>query len=123
MQSEIRASSHGGGRLHQTSEREVVMSSVSEFMRKLGFRRSSSAKPRRKRSAFAIEPLESRVMPAVTASFLPTAGLLTVFGDNANNTIDISRNAAGAILVNNGAVAVSGGVPTVANTAQINAFG
>ena len=58
---------------------------------------------------------------AVTASF--STGVLTVFGDSQNNTIPISRDAAGKILVNNGAVAVAGGTPTVANTALIQVFG
>jgi Ca2+-binding RTX toxin-like protein len=60
---------------------------------------------------------------AVTASFLPGAGTLSVFGDNLDNTITTSRNAAGTILVNGGAVAVQGGTPTVANTALIQVFG
>jgi Ca2+-binding RTX toxin-like protein len=60
---------------------------------------------------------------AVTASFLPNAATLTVFGDALNNTIVLSRNAAGNILVNGGAVAVVGGTPTVANTAVIQVFG
>ena len=50
-------------------------------------------------------------------------GVLTVFGDSLDNTITISRNAAGKILVNGGAVAVIGGTPTVANTSQIQVFG
>jgi Ca2+-binding RTX toxin-like protein len=75
------------------------------------------------RPAFCIEPLESRIMPAVTASFLPAAGILQVFGDSLSNTIEITRNAAGALLVNNGAVAIQGGVSTVANTAFIQLFG
>ena len=60
---------------------------------------------------------------AITATFLPGAGLLSVFGDSLDNTITISRNAAGTILVNGGAVAVIGGTPTVANTALIQVFG
>jgi Ca2+-binding RTX toxin-like protein len=58
---------------------------------------------------------------ATTATF--SNGVLTVFGDSASNSIVISRNAAGKILVNNGAVAVVGGSPTVANTARIRVFG
>jgi hypothetical protein len=58
---------------------------------------------------------------AVTASFSPPT--LTVLGDALNNVIDISRNAGGTILVNNGAVAVLGGTPTIANTAVIVVFG
>jgi Ca2+-binding RTX toxin-like protein len=69
------------------------------------------------------ESLENRRMFAVTASFSAAAGLLTVFGDSANNAITVNRNAAGQILVNGGAVAVKGGTPTVANTALIQIFG
>ncbi len=58
---------------------------------------------------------------AVTATF--TNGVLTVFGDSANNSIVISRDAAGRILVNNGAIAVAGGTPTVANTSLMEVFG
>ena len=39
------------------------------------------------------------------------------------NNIAVSRNAAGRILINGGAVAVVGGTPTVANTALIRVFG
>jgi Ca2+-binding RTX toxin-like protein len=60
---------------------------------------------------------------AVTASFSPQAGTLTVFGDNLDNTITTSRNTAGNILVNGGAVPVQGGTPTVANTDLIQVFG
>jgi Ca2+-binding RTX toxin-like protein len=77
-------------------------------------------KPRR--VTLGVEILEARALPAVTASFSP-AGVLTVFGDNLNNTIDISRDAAGKILVNGGAVSVLGGTSTVANTSLIQIFG
>src|SRR4051794_23958783 len=60
---------------------------------------------------------------AVTASFTPGSGVLTVFGDNLNNSTTLSRNAAGQILVNGGAVPVVGGTPTVANTALMQVFG
>jgi Ca2+-binding RTX toxin-like protein len=60
---------------------------------------------------------------AVTASFLSAAHILSVFGDSLDNNINISRNAAGQILVNGGAVAVQGGTPTVANTDLIQVFG
>ena len=58
---------------------------------------------------------------AVTGTF--SQGTLTVFGDNLNNSISLSRNAAGAILVNGGAVPVNGGTATVANTSLIQVFG
>ncbi|WP_439630410.1 calcium-binding protein [Gemmata sp.] len=60
-------------------------------------------------------------MPAVFATF--ASGTLSVIGDNLDNSIAISRNAAGAILVNGGAVKVIGATPTVANTATISVFG
>ena len=60
---------------------------------------------------------------AVTANFLRNAGILTVFGDALDNTITTSRNAAGTILVNGGAVPVLGGTATVANTGLIQVFG
>ena len=60
---------------------------------------------------------------AVTSTFIPGAGQLSVTGDALDNNTSVSRNAAGTILVNGGAVATVGGTPTVANTAQIQAFG
>ena len=60
---------------------------------------------------------------AITASFLPGARVLSVFGDAASNRITASRNVAGNILINGGAVAVVGGNPTVANTDLIQLFG
>jgi Ca2+-binding RTX toxin-like protein len=70
-----------------------------------------------------LEALNERILPAVTASFSPGAGVLAVFGDNQDNTIVVSRDAAGAILINGGAVRIRGGAPTVANTALIQVFG
>src|SRR5689334_20956431 len=63
------------------------------------------------------------VTMAVTASFIPSSGVLTVLGDNLNNSTILSRSAAGNILVNGGAVSVLGGTPTVANTALMQVFG
>jgi Ca2+-binding RTX toxin-like protein len=60
---------------------------------------------------------------AITAFFTASAGLLSIFSDNLNNTVTVSRDAAGTILVNVGAVPVQGGLSTVANTALIQAFG
>src|SRR5918998_1674414 len=47
---------------------------------------------------------------AITSSFLPGASLLSVLGDVNDNGVTISRNAAGAILVNGGADLLFGGV-------------
>src|SRR2546429_2006215 len=71
----------------------------------------------------SFEFLEQRQMLSVTAAFIPVAGILAVFGDAQNNSIVVSRDAAGKLLVNGGAVNVLGGTPTVANTSLIEIFG
>ncbi|HEY2783672.1 MAG TPA: calcium-binding protein, partial [Fimbriiglobus sp.] len=71
----------------------------------------------------ALESLGDRIVPAVTASFTLNSGVLSVFGDAGNNQIVVGRDAAGRILVNGGAVSVTGGTPTVANTSIIQVFG
>src|SRR5690349_17942346 len=84
-------------------------------------RRTRTAKPRSmQRSAVTFEQLGVRLTPAVNAFF--SAGVLTVNGDNNNNTIEVSRDAAGKLLVNGGAINVRGGTPTVANTKSIQVF-
>src|SRR3954452_23293524 len=60
---------------------------------------------------------------AIKATFSPTPGNLSVFGDDHKNAITVSRNPAGALLVNGGGVKVDGGQETVANTAEIDVFG
>jgi Ca2+-binding RTX toxin-like protein len=62
---------------------------------------------------------------ATQASFLPNAGVLTVIGDARKNSVTVRRDAAGKLLVNDGAadVPVQGGTATVANTSLIQMFG
>jgi Ca2+-binding RTX toxin-like protein len=60
---------------------------------------------------------------ATTASFSAGSGVLSEFGDAANNSLITKRDATGRILVNNGAVPIVGGTPTIANTSLIQAFG
>ena len=60
---------------------------------------------------------------AITASFSSGSGVLSVFGDSRSNVIKASRDAAGRILINGGAVPVLGGTATVANTGLIQLFG
>ena len=85
--------------------------------------RPASNTLRRPRFVPTLEPLGERILPAITASFTPGAGVLSVLGDNLNNTIVVSRDVAGHILINGGAVSVAGGAPTVANTSLIQVFG
>ena len=97
---------------------------ISRFRRTQRRQRAAAARRRQLlRGIQGFETLEERLALAVTASFSPTTQTLTVFGDAAPNTITVSRNAAGNLLVNNGAVAIKGGTPTVANTALIQVFG
>ncbi|HET6576045.1 MAG TPA: calcium-binding protein [Fimbriiglobus sp.] len=85
-----------------------------------GARRSN---PSANRFTPAVLSLEAREVPAVVAFFTPGVGTLSVFGDNLDNSIAISRDAAGNVLVNGGAVRVLGDSPAVANTAQVQVFG
>jgi Ca2+-binding RTX toxin-like protein len=71
----------------------------------------------RERFVPALEALQARILPAITA--FKSGTTLTVLGDSLDNSITISRDAAGTLLVNGGAVNVTGGVPSVANIALI----
>ena len=95
----------------------------STYDRMISGRRRPSRRRRPTVGAISPEMLDVRLLPAVTATFLPAAGLLTIIGDARDNTIVVSRNAAGAILVNSGAVAINGGQANVANTSLIQMFG
>jgi Ca2+-binding RTX toxin-like protein len=58
---------------------------------------------------------------SITGTFV--TGTLDVIGDTTDNEIEVSRDAAGTLRVNDGAIAVLGGTPTVANTAIVQVFG
>jgi len=60
---------------------------------------------------------------AIKATFFPAAGLLYEVGDGVDNTVVTSRDAAGQLFVNGGAVPINGGQATVANTSTIQVFG
>lgn len=77
----------------------------------------------RRRVSLHVEPLQERVMPAIVATFFPATGILSVIGDALDNQIKVSRTAAGSLQVNEGAVLITGGTPTVANTVQIQLSG
>ena len=59
---------------------------------------------------------EGATIVAITAKRLAGQRQLNIEGDPRDNTITVSRDFAGNLLVNNGAVSVTGGTPTVANT-------
>src|SRR6476620_10865294 len=58
---------------------------------------------------------------AITSIF--SKNILTELGAATDNSLITSRDAAGNILVNGGAVPIAGGNPTVANTRLIQVFG
>ena len=60
---------------------------------------------------------------AITASYSSGTRKLSVLGDAASNSIIFTRDLAGLIFVNAGAVPVSGGPATTANTDLIEVFG
>lgn len=59
--------------------------------------------------------------PAIGAVF--TNGVLIITGDNQDNTLIASRDATGNILVNGGAIPITGGTCTVSNATLIRMFG
>src|SRR4051812_3740713 len=58
---------------------------------------------------------------SISASF--AGGVLTVTGDDTQNAINVSRDLAGDILINGGAIPISGGLATVATTTSIQFSG
>jgi Ca2+-binding RTX toxin-like protein len=101
----------------------MLTSQWNKWMAERKLRKDAARRSRIRRRANVIEMLEGRVTPAVTAFFSAGPGILTVLGDNLNNNIEVSRNAAGTLLVNGGAVAILGGTATVANTSLMQIFG
>jgi Ca2+-binding RTX toxin-like protein len=97
----------------------------SQFQRLFSDGGSRRRPTRNRRSArlSVLELLEDRTAPAISAIFSPGAGLLTIVGDALDNSLVVSRNNAGTLLVNNGAVPILGGKATVANTSLIQMFG
>jgi Ca2+-binding RTX toxin-like protein len=89
-----------------------------QWTKKLLGRRQTTRKRSR---TTTFEQLGDRITPTVNAVF--SAGVLAVFGDNLDNAIDVSRNAAGSLSVNGGSVKIYGAAPTVANTSEIEIFG
>jgi Ca2+-binding RTX toxin-like protein len=59
---------------------------------------------------------------SITGVFNPVAGEFSVIGDALDNGVTVSRDQAGNLLLNGGAVGIDG-APTVANTAEIQVFG
>lgn len=62
--------------------------------------------------------------PGIQSAMLdPATGTLKVIGDNLANSIVVTRDGSGKLLINNGVITPTGGVATVANTSVIQIFG
>src|SRR5687767_4658048 len=70
-----------------------------------------------------VEPLEDRMLLAVSAIYVAPLGVLTILGDNAGNTITVGRDATGNVRINDGAIRIFGGKPTSTNTSSIIILG
>ena len=99
----------------------MARTTLDQRIRQLTRQLRPSRKPRPRGRVLAFEQLSARINLAVTASF--SAGILTVIGDELDNNIELSHDAAGTIRVNAGAVPVLGGTPTVTNTSLMQIFG
>src|SRR5436190_7903892 len=104
-------------------KRQSKMSRItfSQWTKNLFRRQQGTRKGRKMHRSSTFEHLGERITPAVNALFF--GGQLTILGDAANNIVAVSRDAAGNVLVNGGAVRVQGGAATVANTKRIQIFG
>jgi len=59
----------------------------------------------------------------ISAVYIPQSRILAVIGNDSDNAITVSRDATGALLVNNGAVVIRSPKPTAGNTALVQVFG
>ena len=77
-------------------------------------------------AALSARTATAQAVPApapITAVFVASADVLSVMGTANNDSITVSRDAAGSLRVNGGAVPIQGPRPTVANTSLIQVFG
>jgi Ca2+-binding RTX toxin-like protein len=114
----------GGSDAVEAEVSDLIVFDQSQFLSTAG-RAASTARSAPVTEAMAPAPTVAGDIStqAVGGVFIPGAGVLSVTGDALNNAITFSRNAAGTILVNGGAVSTPGGTPTVANTSLLQAFG
>lgn len=77
-----------------------------------------------KLAALAVKlPILAPLIPDAIGTYVPSARHLSVLGNNNDNTIEIGRNGAGKITINDGKAPIIGGAPTVGNTDQISVYG
>jgi Ca2+-binding RTX toxin-like protein len=64
-----------------------------------------------------------RTTETITAKYDPQLSTLSVEGTSFDDTIAVGRDATGSLLVNGGAIAISGARPSVTNTSVIRVLG
>ena len=96
-------------------------STFSQWVTSYVIRRREKPRTRKLTRVSTFEQLGARITPTVNAFF--TGGHLTILGDAADNTIVVSRDAAGTLQVNGGAIPIRGGTPTIANITRLQIFG
>lgn len=77
----------------------------------------------RRRAEFTLSVPVLGPSPEITAHFHPATGILEVRGTDRDDTIVVGAGAGGLLVVNDGSVPVSGGVPSVASTTLIRVLG
>ncbi len=82
----------------------------------------NAARQRAERSV-SVPVIADVPLPPITAVFDPNTGILTVTGNDADNSLVVGRDAAGTLRVNNGSVPIQGGIATAANTVLIRVLG
>src|SRR5262249_7956891 len=87
-------------------------------LQRVGFSAANTLKPARNAR---LNSSKKEHPMAVTGSLLNNE--LSIFGDALDNTIVESRDLAGTILTNGGAVPIARGTPTVGDTSRIQVFG
>jgi Ca2+-binding RTX toxin-like protein len=105
----------------ELEEAEMSRITFSQWVTKLIRPRRTAQTTRNRRQTPTFEQLDERITPSVNA--FAVGGVLTVVGDNLDNTIEVSRNADGQLLVNGGDVKIGGNSATAANTKAIKIFG
>lgn len=74
-------------------------------------------------AVLALAPLWGPGCTSAGAVFAPATGVLTVSGTDGPDSFVVSLAANGSLVVNGGAIPISGGVPTLANTVRIELRG
>ena len=91
------------------------------FGRRRSLRRKAQRRSQKTRTS--LENLETRCLLTVSAAFSASTGVLSVISDSASDSITVSYDSSGNVMVNGGSVSIQGDVPTSTNTMQVSMMG